>query len=633
MQPLPPPEHRRVLRYVVFLAICLLAFSCAGLSSTTRTNDAMPESAVLIANAGEASQALTRDEDDGIHPAGDQESSSIPMAVTASGNATAGAVMMSDPVIQQPLVGGGGSGTEREVNLSYLLFTCMVAERKSMQPLPPPEHRRVLRYVVFLTICLLAFSCWALVNHKINDSMPESAVLLANADEASPALTRDEDDGIHPAGDPESSSIPMAVTASGNATAGAAKTTDDPVIQQPLVAGEVERSELRCDADNAALRVYVHDLPAEFHFGMLGWDGQGENAASAWPDVRDASAVPHYPGGLNLQHSVAYWLTLDILSSSSSSSSPDRPCVAVRVTNASLADVFFVPFFASLSYNRHSKLRRGERVSRNRVLQAELVKSLTRREEWRRWGGKDHLVVPHHPNSMMQARKRLSAAMFVLSDFGRYSPDVANLKKDVVAPYMHVVRSLGDDDSPGFDQRPVLAYFQGAIHRKDGGKVREKLYQLLKGEKDVHFTYGSVRQNGIRRATAGMSSSKFCLNIAGDTPSSNRLFDAIVSHCVPVVISDDIELPFEDVLDYSEFCVFVRAADAAKKGFLLRLLRGMTRDEWTRMWRRLKEVAHHFEYQYPSRQGDAVQMIWAAVARKMHSVKLQLHKSSRFQRI
>lgn len=114
-----------------------------------------------------------------------------------------------------------------------------------------------------------------------------------------------------------------------------------------------------------------------------------------------------------------------------------------------------------------------------------------------------------------------------------------------------------------------------------------------------------------------MASSKFCLNIAGDTPSSNRLFDAIVSHCVPVIISDDIELPFEDVLDYSDFCVFVRASDAVKR---------------TSMWRRLKEVAHHFEYQYPSQPGDAVQMIWGAVARKMHLVKLQLHKRGRYQR-
>uniref|UniRef100_A0A804LWA5 Exostosin GT47 domain-containing protein n=1 Tax=Zea mays TaxID=4577 RepID=A0A804LWA5_MAIZE len=447
-----------------------------------------------------------------------------------------------------------------------------------------------------------------------------------------PAFTGLEDRQRHPAGDPAwTSAAPQAVPVTSNVTAGSVK-LGDPVLREPL-AGEAERERSeRCDADSAALRVYMYDLPAEFHFGMLGWERKGK---LAWPDVRDAHAAPHYPGGLNLQHSVAYWLTLDILSSALPPGSDvvrDRPCVAVRVTNASLANVFFVPFFASLSYNRHSKLRRGERVSRNRVLQAELVKYLMRKEEWRRWGGKNHLIVPHHPNSLMEARKKLSAAMFVLSDFGRYSPDVANLKKDVIAPYKHVLRSLGDGDSPSFEQRPILAYFQGAIHRKAGGKVRQKLYHLLKDERDVHFTYGSVRQNGIRRATAGMSTSKFCLNIAGDTPSSNRLFDAIVSHCVPVIISDDIELPFEDMLDYSEFCVFVRSADAAKKGFLLRLLRGISREEWTKMWMRLKKVTHHFEYQYPSRSGDAVQMTWSAVARKMHSVQLQLHKRARFHR-
>ncbi|CAL5012688.1 unnamed protein product [Urochloa decumbens] len=507
----------------------------------------------------------------------------------------------------------------------------MVAERK-MQPLPPPEHRRALRFVVFLAVSLLAFSCWALVNSRISDAIPaDPAVLVRDADTTT--LTGGEEDRHHTAGD---DSAAAAVPASGAARA--ANLSVPAIRRPPPLAGGGEAG--RCDADAAALRVYVYDLPPEFHFGMLGWDGGNSKgktktkaaAAAAWPDVRDPRAVPHYPGGLNLQHSVAYWLTLDILSSTTTSSSSDRPCIAVRVTNASAADVFFVPFFASLSYNRHSKLRHGEKASTNRVLQAELVKYLMRKETWRRWGGRDHLIVPHHPNSMMEARKRLSAAMFVLSDFGRYSPDVANLKKDVIAPYKHVVRSLADHESPAFDQRPILAYFQGAIHRKAGGKVRQKLYQMLKDERDVRFSYGSVRQNGIRRATAGMSASKFCLNIAGDTPSSNRLFDAIASHCVPVVVSDDIELPFEDVLDYSEFCVFVRAADAAKKGFLLRLLRGISRDEWTGMWRRLKEVARHFEYQYPSRRGDAVQMVWGAVARKMHSVKLQLHKRGRFQR-
>lgn len=129
-----------------------------------------------------------------------------------------------------------------------------------------------------------------------------------------------------------------------------------------------------------------------------------------------------------------------------------------------------------------------------------------------------------------------------------------------------------------------------------------------------------------------MASSKFCLNIAGDTPSSNRLFDAIASHCVPVIISDEIELPFEEVLDYSEFCIFVYASDAVKKGYLLNLLQGIKQDKWTKMWERLKEIVHQFEYQYPSQPGDAVDMIWQAVSHKISSIQLKFHRKKRYDR-
>ena len=137
-----------------------------------------------------------------------------------------------------------------------------------------------------------------------------------------------------------------------------------------------------------------------------------------------------------------------------------------------------------------------------------------------------------------------------------------------------------------FNFNSCLAFFLLSINHSasQGGVIRQELYYLLKDEKDVHFTFGSVQAHGINQAGQGMGSSKFCLNIAGDTPSSNRLFDAIASHCVPVVISDEIELPFEDVLDYSEFCIFVRASDAVKKGYVLNLLRGISQDKWTGMW-------------------------------------------------
>ncbi|XP_010246907.1 PREDICTED: probable arabinosyltransferase ARAD1 [Nelumbo nucifera] len=382
--------------------------------------------------------------------------------------------------------------------------------------------------------------------------------------------------------------------------------------------------EFKCHSNKVVLKVFMYDLPPEFHFELLDWKAKGDNV---WPDLK--TKIPEYPGGLNIQHSIEYWLTLDLLSSRFPDITGTRS--AIRVHNSSEADVIFVPFFSSLSYNRYSKVHPPGKISRNKLLQEKLVEFLTAQKEWKRSGGRDHIIMAHHPNSMLDARMKLWPAMFILADFGRYPPTIANVEKDIIAPYKHVIRTFVNDTS-SYDNRPTLLYFQGAIYRKDGGLVRQELFYLLKEEKYVHFSFGSIGGEGIRSATLGMHTSKFCLNIAGDTPSSNRLFDAIASHCVPVIISDDIDLPYEDVLDYSEFCIFVRTSDALKEKFLINLIRSITKEEWTRMWQRLKEVERFFEFQYPSQKDDAVQMIWQAVARKVSSVRLKLNKSKRFSR-
>ncbi|KAK8628193.1 hypothetical protein V6N13_063903 [Hibiscus sabdariffa] len=351
------------------------------------------------------------------------------------------------------------------------------------------------------------------------------------------------------------------------------------------------------------LKIFMYDLDPEFHFRLLNWKPQG---GRVWPDIR--TEIPRYPGGLNLQHSVEYWLTLDLLTSEISDNPNNR--VVIRVQNSSEADLIFVPFFSSLSYNRFSKARRHRKRSRNKVLQAKLVKFVTAQKEWKMSGGRDHIILAHHPNSMLYARMQLWPAVFILADF------------DMVRNYVN--------DSSDFDSRQTLLFFQGSIYRKDGGYARQELFYLLKDEKDVHFSFGSIKKDGVNKASRGMHSSKFCLNIAGDTPSSNRLFDAIASHCVPVIISDDIELPYEDVLDYSEFCVFVRTSDAIKEKFLINLIRSISKKEWTQMWEKLKEVEPLFEYQYPAKDGNAVQMIWKELARKVPGVKMKINKSRRF---
>lgn len=400
---------------------------------------------------------------------------------------------------------------------------------------------------------------------------------------------------------------------------------DDPTEEkvQPKTLGsnakEVEKH-LLCNKKTAILKVFMYDLPPEFHFGMM----DTISIDHIWP--RNMSQIPRYPGGLNLQHSPEYWLTLDLLSSIM----PERsyPCTAILVKNPREADVYFVPYFSSLSYNKYSK---SEGQDRNVELQEKLVQILLRQDPWRRSGGRDHVILMHHPNSLHVARERLSSATFIVADFGRYPPQVANAVKDVVAPYLHMVPTFKGDNST-YVSRKTLLYFRGAIFRKEGGFIRQQLYEMLKDEPSVHFSNGTTQKDGIRSASRGMRSSKFCLHLAGDTPSSNRLFDAIVSHCVPVIISDEIELPFEAELDYTDFCLFVKSADALRSGFLIELLRSKKELEWTRMWNRLKMLEHHFEYQFPTQPDDAVNMIWKNIAFRMPSIKQFLNKTKRRSR-
>lgn len=119
----------------------------------------------------------------------------------------------------------------------------------------------------------------------------------------------------------------------------------------------------------------------------------------------------------------------------------------------------------------------------------------------------------------------------------------------------------------------------------------------------MRFEDSLATGDGIKISTDGMRSSKFCLHPAGDTPSSCRLFDAIVSHCIPVIISSRIELPFEDEIDYSEFSLFFSVEEALEPDYLLNQLRQMPKEKWVEMWSKLKNVSSHYEFQYPPQEG------------------------------
>jgi hypothetical protein len=107
--------------------------------------------------------------------------------------------------------------------------------------------------------------------------------------------------------------------------------------------------------------------------------------------------------------------------------------------------------------------------------------------------------------------------------------------------------------------------------------------------------------------------SLFCLNPAGDTPSSARLFDAIVSGCIPVIVSDELELPFEGILDYRKIALFVSSNDAVQPGWLVKYLRSIDAKRIRQMQSNLLKYSRHFLYSSPARPLGPEDLTWRMV--------------------
>ena len=59
-----------------------------------------------------------------------------------------------------------------------------------------------------------------------------------------------------------------------------------------------------------------------------------------------------------------------------------------------------------------------------------------------------------------------------------------------------------------------------------------------------------------------MPSSIFCLAPLGYAVWNFRLYESIICGCIPVILADNVELPFEKDLDYRTFSVKVLETQA-----------------------------------------------------------------------
>ncbi|KAH0714642.1 hypothetical protein KY284_007547 [Solanum tuberosum] len=408
------------------------------------------------------------------------------------------------------------------------------------------------------------------------------------------------------------------------------------------------------------IKVYVPNLPRSLNYGLLEnyWDLDSDSRIGSEVDNQirkthigksSKNSLPYPENPIIKQYSAEYWILGDLMT-------PEKlklGSFAKRVFTAEEADVIFVPFFATLSAEMQLIVNKGvfrkkegnEDYQRQRMV----VDYLKQTEAWKRSGGRDHVFVITDPVAMWHVKAEVAPAILLVVDFGGWykldskasnesSSDMihhtqVSLLKDVIVPYTHLLPRLPLSEN---QKREILLYFKGAKHRHRGGIVREKLWDLLINEPRVVMEEGFPNATGKEQSIKGMRTSEFCLHPAGDTPTSCRLFDAIQSLCIPVIVSDNIELPFEGMVDYSKFAVFVSVNDALQPSWLVNHLRSYSYEQKDRFRHNMAVVQPIFEYENgqpggigPISPNGAINYIWRKVHQKLPMIKEAIIREKR----
>ena len=101
------------------------------------------------------------------------------------------------------------------------------------------------------------------------------------------------------------------------------------------------------------------------------------------------------------------------------------------------------------------------------------------------------------------------------------------------------------------DERPHSVCFEGS----DTHPTRRALFELFRDfpGADVRAPaklgrHGHVKRNPVCATRERMASCRFCLVPPGLTPTSRRLYEAIATRCVPVIVSDRFVVPFSELI-------------------------------------------------------------------------------------
>uniref|UniRef100_A0ACD5YI93 Uncharacterized protein n=1 Tax=Avena sativa TaxID=4498 RepID=A0ACD5YI93_AVESA len=224
-----------------------------------------------------------------------------------------------------------------------------------------------------------------------------------------------------------------------------------------------------------------------------------------------------------------------------------------RTHDPDRADLFFVPI------SPHKMRGKGTSYENMTMIVKDYVEGLMNKYPyWNRTLGADHFFVTCHDVGV----RAFEGLPFMVKNSIRavcspsYNVDFIP-HKDVALPQVLQPFALPEGGND-IENRTNLGFWAG--HRNS--KIRVILARVWENDTEL-----AISNNRINRAIGELVyqkqfyRTKFCICPGGSQVNSARISDSIHYGCVPVILSNYYDLPFNDVLDWRKFAVVLKERD------------------------------------------------------------------------
>ena len=152
-------------------------------------------------------------------------------------------------------------------------------------------------------------------------------------------------------------------------------------------------------------------------------------------------------------------------------------------------------------------------------------------------------------------------------------------KHGKIVPIPLICGKIPDTHIPKNTDKEIFASFVGSFTHP----IREKLYHELKNKEGYHYNMcnwsNSVPFDNFKYFIELSVRSRFVLCPRGYGPTSFRLYETFQLNSVPVYISDDHYLPWNDELTWNDFCVIISEKDIPNIDNILKAIDDTTYDK------------------------------------------------------